>query len=80
MTRPKKTPTYPMTTSASPNRGSTARAPPPLRFDEAARTVDLKMKYPMSAMTRIPWRTPIKRRFRLMSPLKMWENSWAMTP
>jgi hypothetical protein len=63
-----------------PNIGSARRAAPPLRFDEAARTVDLKMKYPMSAMTKMPCSRPISRRFRRMSPLSTWLSSWPTTP
>jgi hypothetical protein len=36
-----------------------------LRLRAAACTLDLKMKYPTSVMTRIPWRTPMSRRFSL---------------
>jgi hypothetical protein len=34
----------------------------------------------MIPMMRMPWITPIRRMFSLMSPLRMWLNSWAMTP
>ncbi len=34
----------------------------------------------MIPMIRIPWITPIKWMLRRMSPLKMWLNSWAITP
>ena len=85
MSRPKKTPMYPIAYRATPRKKNARAELSFLSSSFRERAVGpywvMRMRiWPISASRRMPWRSPTSLRSSRMSPLRTWLNSWAITP
>ena len=80
---PKNSPIDPTTSNPRATTRITTSPPPPPLLSRELRPENLRLcstYHPTMASTRMPCSTPISRRLSRMSPLRIWLNSWAMTP